>query len=715
MKASNLTRFSLVAGAALALTFVGCTSGSSPATSGSAAPAVSQPGTTASPTPKAVSPGTPTAGKYAFFKPGSEQDLIDNTNYGYVIVKADAKFDPANFGRMGFTVAGSFTMNGVTYYHLYHAGAVLPSLGKLQATRGVLFAHPDMRLKPLGGITYDNPDPLTQAEGYSMYITHAMDAWTTYGFGPNTPYIADVDTGVNWVHEDFQKGGKATIAHAYSWWDLSQPSAGGANFITSGAPEDYVGTTIVNTDDDSHGSHTMGTIGAQGDNGKGVAGVCWQAQLISYKCFNNADQSGNSGSDWAIYGSILHLAKWKIANNITATIPMNMSLGGPYADAFSVDMIQLGLANNIVVVCAMGNAGQDTAAYPAGYEGVIAVGATDGQDQKAAFSTSGTDISVCAPGVNIVSTGNGSTSDYFIDSGTSMATPFVTGTVGYMLTFLPNLTAAEIKTELQTHADLIGGATGYTPEFGYGRVNVLNTIKDVAAQAAAGTAPAQSTTDKALQVTVMNTLTATPTPVANVPLYLYQSDAKGNIQSYVSCGFTDDFGAGAFSLLAGNYVVTACLNGLAYSTPVVAVSSSDTATLAGQTINIPVTLCQVMNDAGPNPLPYGTLQVLDGVTGAILAQDYAYLLPFTLPVVLASNHPYVLAVEPYIDNTIGEYALYVSPDSYPSRVAPGTFATPATTDGSQSQDPSNPQAITAGILYNGNLSLSGDWYSLTQP
>ena len=348
----------------------------------------------------------------------------------------------------------------------------------------------------------------------------------------------------------------------------------------------------------------MGTLGAQGNNGQGVAGVCWNADLISYKVFNQDDDQ-NNGAEWPIYGSLQHLVQWKQANHITATIPVNMSLGSDYADAFQVDMIQNALANNVVVIAAMGNDGAEYAEYPAAFEGVIAVGASDGRDQMAAFSSSGSAISVCAPGLNIISTGPSAGRLYFMDSGTSMATPFVTGLVGYMLTFQPNLTPAQIKTELQSFADPLLG--GYNLHSGFGRVNVLNTIKNVATLAAAGLTPAQSYNDNPLKVTVLNTLVQPPEPVPGVPVYLYATDASGNILNYVSCTFTDAAGLAPFSLLNGTYMATAVLSGLAFNTSVVTVTASDSVAIAPQTLKIPVSYGQVLSDQGPYQLPYGRL------------------------------------------------------------------------------------------------------------
>lgn len=709
MNPFKLNRYSLLAGSLLALGFLGC-SGGSTGKDAPTPPAVTPP--PAGTTPSLAAPALPaTLGNYAYFHPSTEQQLKGNTVYGYVIAKVRPDFDTRIFETQGFTVEGKLSFGKGTYYRLHRASDVLTALDHLSRTQGVLFAHPDMKLQATAGVTYDAPDPLTVSEQYSAYITHAMDAWTTYGFGSIRPVIVDVDTGVNWSHEDFQKNGVSTVTHAFSWWNLA------TNAFNSGAtrPVDYVGTSTVNTDEDSHGTHTMGTIGAQGDNGKGVAGVCWQADLVSYKCFNDND-SNNSGSEWAIYGSVVDLVENRSAiTSYTGTIPVNMSLGGSYAAPFDVDVIQFGLANNVVIICAMGNSGQEGVQYPAAYEGVIAVGATDGRDQKADFSTTGSHISVSAPGLNIISTGNAANDYYFMDSGTSMATPFVTGLAGYMLTFM-DLTPAQIRTELETYADNLNNGT-FSNATGHGRVNVLATIKDVAAKAAAGKSPAQNYANNPLIVDVANSL-ASPSEAAVswAPIYLYRTDAAGNIQNYVGCSWTDSFGEAAFSLLpAGNYVASVVLAGQAFSTPVVAVTTDDATPIPAQTLNLPLTYAQVLPDQGAKQLPYASVALWDGSTFDLITEMYAYYVPMYLPMDLATGKPYLITVMPYSDGTVGEYALYLGSDYYPALPVPGTYAAPSGHAGSASQDYTNPQVIALKTVYNGNLNPAWDFYAIQLP
>ncbi|HPE37703.1 MAG TPA: dentilisin complex serine proteinase subunit PrtP, partial [Spirochaetales bacterium] len=279
------------------------------------------------------------------------------------------------------------------------------------------------------------------------------------------------------------------VEYAKSAWSFD-----GTAFTYNGDGQPFtVIPTGENWDDEAHGTHVSGTIAARGNNGVGVAGVAWKnVKLISYKVFCD-NEVGTS--DWAIYGSLGDLAAWaedqRTNHGMTqATIPVNMSLGGSYAGSFELEMVNYALEQGVLPVVATGNDGMRTGQYPAAYQGILAVGATNGKDEKVHFSNSGHWISVSAPGFDIISTGNGSSlwnssgdgygtggkdyrqTEYQWMSGTSMATPFVTGTIGYILSFNPTLTPYQVKRVLELTAD-DKGVAGFDEDYGYGRVNVL--------------------------------------------------------------------------------------------------------------------------------------------------------------------------------------------------------------------------------------------------
>jgi thermitase len=511
-------------------------------------------------------PGTPSSASsramapYAMFEPADEAELdaasvAGEANAGYVIAKVASGFDAARFTRYGATISGHFSLNGSEYYRLYKKNGAVKLVASLRHEAGVAYAQHELVSKlpddeassesaidrgasrDAAAIAAVLDDPLTWGRYGHFETTKALDAYKTYDFGTNTVYVADIDTGINRTHEDFIDGNSEQIVE-YAKSAFS--SADGGNSFT------FVGNngTFVDVpsgedwDEEGHGTHTAGTIAALGNNGKGVAGVAWKnVKLISYKCFSDAAASG-SGSDWAVYGGLADLIAWKQAHSVTQTIPVNMSLGSSYAGFFELDMINQALDEDIMIVASMGNSGYNAPQYPAAYSGVLAVGATKADGSKVSFSTSGNFISVSAPGYNIYSTCNGASDAYIDMSGTSMAAPFVTGTVAYLLTFNPTLKPDQIRAIIESTATDIGAA-GWDEDTGYGLVNV----KAAAQILNGGTIPDQGATysTKTVSVYVKNK----NTQIVGQTVYLYNVDGE-----YVCLGITNtDAGVAEFKLL----------------------------------------------------------------------------------------------------------------------------------------------------------------------
>lgn len=708
MKTTRLHKLSLVATAVIAALTIGCSSGEQKA-AGTPAPAT--PTTT---TPAASNATNTPVLQYNFYTPRDEEDLKANSVYGYLIAKTRLGARTQMFKDEGLQIVGSFNQGAFTYYHLKKDSDLMGTLERLRKTVGLVYVEPETLLTKDGAVGTDHPDPLAVSQEYSLSLTKAREAWATYGFGPNRPVVVDVDTGVNFAHEDL----KDVVKHAFSWYDLSDSNKliDGTDDPSSAQPIDYIdGKLFTNTDAGStggHGSHTAGTIAASGNNGVGVAGVCWNADLVSYKALLNG-----SGGTWAIYGSLYHLIHWKAAN-YPHTIAVNMSLGGNAASQFAVDMVEAGLENGIVVIASMGNDGQRLAKYPAAYSGVIAVGATTGNDKKVHFSTSGRNISVSAPGFNIISCYNGSDSDYASESGTSMAAPFVTGLVTYMLTFAPDLDAAQIKTYLEANADLIDGATGFTEGTGWGRVNVLKTIAAVKKDVDAKAVPASAYVNAPLTVTVQNAFQGITLPFANVNATLYACDKDGVVSNYVASSLTDGNASAYFNLLKpGYYLVRTVVQGYLSSTKVFRVQLGQTDSAQSITYSLPIYNIATLQDAGTAldsdglPVTDTKISIYDAA-GNMLLNDYDRGGLDTAQVILGSG-TYTIRILPYSTLT-GEYALYVSAGTYPLSVAPGSIAAPLTL-GSLSHALATPQPIFLAQIYNGNLTATGDYYKVVIP
>jgi thermitase len=475
--------------------------------------------------------------KYNFYEPRSEENLKADTNYGYLIAKVGRGVKESAFARFGLEIRGKFELGGSTYYYLHKDSNVLEALNGIKKIPGILYIEPDMKLHSfdLDPDTYGSPgDPRVKNEQWGAHLTQALDAWKKHGFGANRPVVVNVDTGVRFSHEDLN----GVVTNAFSWFspDGNSTWSWEPYHDTDPYPIDYMQVEgAFTTDRNGHGTHTTGTIAAIGNNDKGIAGMAWNVDLVSYKGI--AD--GGWGSDWSIYGSIWHLAKWRKDNlDWKGVIPVNMSLGAYYGGYFAVDMIEYGLQNNIMVIAASGNNSQRLHVYPAVYTGTIAVGATTSVDKRAVFSNYGQHLSVVAPGQNIISSDWKADNSYENWSGTSMATPHVTGLVAYMLTFNPDLTPGEIRTYIEQNADKIEGATGYTEEHGHGRINVLKTIDAVVEDVQSEATPPCDYARSSVIIRVSSLAGGEPAPImwlGGIPIYLYECDPEdGSILNYVA-------------------------------------------------------------------------------------------------------------------------------------------------------------------------------------
>ncbi len=268
----------------------------------------------------------------------------------------------------------------------------------------------------------------------------APEAWS-YSTGSSNVIVAVVDTGVQTDHPD-----------------LSGNVLPGYNFITD---------TAGQTDDNGHGTHCAGTIGAIGNNGKGVAGVCWNVTILPCKFLDSSGYGYTSDAIEAI----------NYAKGQGASIISNSWGGGSYSSSLKNAIENSGA----LVVCAAGNDGVNTdydPQYPSCYDSsnIVSVAATDWNDNLAYFSNYGsTTVDVAAPGDYIYSTLKGST--YSFKSGTSMATPMVSGIAALMKSANSSLTVSQMKNTIMNTVDARSSLTG-TCITG-GRVNAYQAVKSV--------------------------------------------------------------------------------------------------------------------------------------------------------------------------------------------------------------------------------------------
>jgi subtilisin family serine protease len=297
---------------------------------------------------------------------------------------------------------------------------------------------------------------------------HANDTWDTT-IGARTVLVGVVDTGVDYTHPDL----------AANIWSAPAPftvNVGGRSITCATGTHGF--NAITNTcyplDDHFHGTHVSGTIGAVGNNALGVVGVNWLASIIGLK-FLDANGGGTvAGAINAIEFGIQVKATLGAAANIRV---LSNSWAGGLSSQALLDEITRANQNEMLFVAAAGNSSSNndlTPTYPANYAvpNVVAVAATDNQDALASFSNYGaTTVHLGAPGVKVLSTVPGGAYNSF--SGTSMATPHVSGAAALLLTRC-SLNTAALKTLILNSVDPIPSLAGRT--ITGGRLNLARAV-----------------------------------------------------------------------------------------------------------------------------------------------------------------------------------------------------------------------------------------------
>ena len=289
----------------------------------------------------------------------------------------------------------------------------------------------------------------------------AFTAWNV-NQGSNNMVVAVLDSGVQTNHPDL----------------VNKFYRDGANNIIG---YDFSNGDSDANDDNGHGTHVAGTIGAQSNNSVGVAGVCPNCKIMPVKFLDYTGSGSTSDAISAIYFAVNNGAK--VINNSWGGAPYNSVLQSAIDYAYN---------NGVIVVASAGNDNTSIPAYPAAYNHVISVASTDSSDRKSSFSNYGSWVDVSAPGSSILSTIltganlGGSCSDasfapasdgYGYCSGTSMSAPIVSGVAALIASQYPTYTPDQIKSQIKNTADNIDASNpAYIGQIGLGRVNAYRAL-----------------------------------------------------------------------------------------------------------------------------------------------------------------------------------------------------------------------------------------------
>ena len=344
----------------------------------------------------------------------------------------------------------------------------------LLATGAIEYVEPLYIREPL----YQPNDPLADSTSgllYHLRLTQAYRAWD-FTKGDTTMVIGITDTGMRPTHEDLTHQIKYNYADPINGLDDDH----------DGYIDNFRGWDMANGNNDptynndhaTHGSSTAGIAAGQADNGKGVAGISFNCKFLPVQVFAGVGTGTFAGYEGIVYA----------ADHGCKVINMSWGGAGGYS-RFEQDVCDYAAINkDVLLVAAAGNTNAELLFYPASYNHVLSVAATNGADTKADFATYTHRIDMSAPGVDIrVVNGRFEPSgagpvdaDYTVGSGSSFSAPLVAGAAALVRVRFPRLNAEQVAAQLRQSADTALSAlpanAPYRGKLGRGRLNVARAV-----------------------------------------------------------------------------------------------------------------------------------------------------------------------------------------------------------------------------------------------
>lgn len=325
--------------------------------------------------------------------------------------------------------------------------------------------------------TSSTPNDSYYSSQWHLPKISAPDGWNIIT-GSSDVSIAIIDSGVDPTHPD-----------------LSSKLLTGYNFLDES----------TNTSDvQGHGTAVAGAASAITNNYTGVAGVAWDNPILPLVVVNS--------SGYATYSNIARAIIYAADKGVRV---INISIGGSSSSSTLQDAVNYAWNKGSVIFAAAANSSTNVPYYPAACNNVVAVSATTSSDTLASFSNYGDWIDISAPGESIMTTNNGG--GYGSRSGTSFSSPISAGLAALIVSKNSYLSNVEIVNIIEQNADDLGSA-GFDIYYGYGRINVYNSLVAAtnATQQPDATAPTVSITSLVDASTVSGAITVNVTAIDNV-------------------------------------------------------------------------------------------------------------------------------------------------------------------------------------------------------
>lgn len=380
----------------------------------------------------------------------------------------------------------------------YRKVVTLREIKKMARQQGVEYAEPNHILKPL--LTPNDPLYANQWHYRRIDLQLAWEISTGQEPDQEPVIVAVIDTGVVLAHPDLS----TQLIDGYDFISDSSRALDGDGIDSN--PDDP-GDSTTPGESSWHGTHVAGTVAAASDNNQGGAGVSWGARIMPLRALGR-----NGGSDYDIIQSVRFAAG---LSNDSGTVPerradiINLSLGGPGQSQSAREAYQEARDQGVILIAASGNENSSTPSYPAAYESVFSVSATNASNVRAPYSNFGSTIALAAPGGDLTRDDNGDGEAdgvlsavarkdslgnreprYALFQGTSMATPHVAGVAALMKAVYPELDSETFEL-LLVNGELTDdiGVSGRDNVFGYGLINALKAVQSADALAQGGPPP----------------------------------------------------------------------------------------------------------------------------------------------------------------------------------------------------------------------------------